>query len=170
MFDAVFLRDHGVTLILCAHATVLYERPSMRIGCLLLSALLPLALAAAQTPAQTRYPARIYAQLKSQPPPHWCQPQTGDDPAHIISNSCAAYSECLGAVGLQDDVDRPPFSGLSDTQVSWVRKCHQNLYNAARTNPQIKGSTATQEWLQHSVYPGTAARPSAVPPPPPSPR
>jgi hypothetical protein len=107
---------------------------------------------------------QIYAQIKPQPSlAHWCQPQTGDDPAHIISNSCATYSECLGALGLQDDADRPPFSGLSDVQVSWVRKCHQNLFNAARTNPQIKGSGATQDWLEHSVYPGTAVKSPPVP-------
>jgi hypothetical protein len=114
--------------------------------------------------AHPQYPRQIHAQIKPQPSPtHWCQPQTADDPAHIISNSCAMYSECLGALGLQDDVDRPPFSGLSDTQVAWVRKCHQNLYNAARSSPQIKDSSATQDWLEHSVYPATAARPAPTP-------
>jgi len=109
-------------------------------------------------------------QAKPQPSTlHWCSPQIGDDAAHIIGNSCAKYSECLGAVGLEDDVDRPPFTGLSDVQVAWVKKCHQNLYNAARANSQIKGSAATQDWLERSVYPGTAARPlpasGSLPPP-----
>jgi hypothetical protein len=114
--------------------------------------------------AHPQHPNQIYAQIKPQPsPPHWCQPQIADDPAHTTSNSCAAYSECLGAIGLHDDVDRPPFSGLSDTQVAWVRKCHQNLYNAAHSNPQITGSNATQDWLEHNVYPGTAAKPSSPP-------
>jgi hypothetical protein len=122
------------------------------------------------TSAQPQDPKQTYAQIKSQPSTiHWCVPEAGDDPAQIISDGCAVYGECLGAVGLKDDVDRPPYSGLSDVQISWIKKCHQALYNAARSNPQIKGSRATQDWLEHSVYPGTGARsfpvPSSLPPP-----
>ena len=117
--------------------------------------------------AQPQDPKQIYAQIKKQPSTiHWCLPGAGDDPSGTIGNRCELYSECLGALGLQDDVDRPPFSGLSDTQVGWVRKCHQGLYDAARSNPQIKGASATQEWLEHNAYPGTEANPSAPPPPP----
>jgi hypothetical protein len=117
--------------------------------------------------AQPQNPQQIYAQIKSQPSTiHWCLSQAGDDPAHIIGNQCELYSECLGALGLQDDVDRPPFTGLSDVQVNWVRRCHQVLDNAAHANPQIKGATATQDWLEHHVYPGTEAKPSAAPPAP----
>src|ERR1039458_6726144 len=142
--------------------------------------------------AQPQDPKQIYAQIKKQPSTiHWCLPEAGDDPSGTIGNRCELYSECLGALGLQDDVDRPPFSGLSDTQVGWVRKCHQGLYDAARSNPQIKGASATQEWLrnkgyhctqakqrpppptppnhewlEHTVYPGTEAKPSPPPPPP----
>jgi hypothetical protein len=123
------------------------------------------------SPAQRQDPKQTYEQIKSQPSTiHWCLAEAGDDPGQIISDSCAKYSECLGAVGLKDDVDRPPFSGLSDVQVSWVKRCHQVLYNAARPNPQIKGSRATQDWLEHSVYPRTEARSFPVPSSMPSPR
>ncbi|MGA1981970.1 MAG: hypothetical protein ABSG84_05825 [Acidobacteriaceae bacterium] len=116
--------------------------------------------------AQTQDPKQIYAQIKQPSTIHWCLPVAGDDPSGTIGNQCARYSECLGALGLQDDVDRPPFSGLSDTQVGWVRRCHQGLYDAAHSNPQIKGAAATQDWLLHHVYPGTEAKPTAAPPPP----
>jgi hypothetical protein len=116
--------------------------------------------------AQPQDPKQIYAQVKQPSTIHWCLPAAGDDPSGTIGNQCARYSECLGALGLQDDVDRPPFSGLSDTQVGWVRRCHQGLYDAARSNPQIKGAAATQDWLEHHVYPGTEAKPSAAPPAP----
>ena len=117
--------------------------------------------------AQPQDPKQIYAQINKQPSTiHWCLPQAGDDPAGILGSQCEVYSECLGALGLQDDVDRPPFTGLSDVQVNWVRRCHQVLDNAAHANPQIKGATATQDWLEHHVYPGTEAKPSAAPPAP----
>ena len=116
--------------------------------------------------AQPQDPKQIYAQVKQPSTIHWCLPQAGDDPSGTIGNQCARYSECLGALGLQDDVDRPPFTGLSDTQVGWVRRCHQGLFDAARANPQIKGAAATQDWLEHRVYPGTEAKPTAAPPPP----
>lgn len=110
--------------------------------------------------AQPQDPKQIYAQIKKQPSTiHWCLPEAGDDPSGVISSQCESYSECLGALGLHEDVDRPPFSGLSDVQVAWVKRCHQGLYNAARSNPQIKGASATQDWLAHSVYPGTEAKP-----------
>jgi hypothetical protein len=119
-------------------------------------------------PAQPQDPRQIYAQIKQPSPIHWCLPEAGNDPAGTIGNQCAVYSECLGALDLHDDVDRPPFTGLSDMQVNWVRRCHQVLWNVVRANPQIKGAAATQDWLEHHVYPGTEAKPSAAPGPVPS--
>lgn len=124
-----------------------------------------------ETMARPQDPKQIYAQIKKQPSTiHWCLAEAGDDPAGIIGNQCGLYSECLGAFGLQKDVDRPPFTGLSGAQVNWVRRCHEVLYNAARSNPQIKGAAATENWLEHHVYPGTEVKPTAAadasPPPP----
>jgi hypothetical protein len=121
--------------------------------------------------AQHQNKAEVYAQINKQPSAmRWCTPQAGDDPAHIMGKSCEAYSECLGAVGLDESIDRPPFSGLTDDQIKWVGRCHQTLYNAARTNSQIKGSKATQDWIEHNVYPGTEAKPFPAPNSSPSPR
>jgi hypothetical protein len=121
--------------------------------------------------AQPQAPKQTYAQIKSQPSAvHWCVAEAGDDPAHIISKSCEVYSECLGAVDLNESIDRPPFSGLPDDQIKWVRKCHQDLYNAAHSNPQVKGSRATQDWLEHGVYPGTEAKSFPIPSSLPSPK
>jgi hypothetical protein len=112
---------------------------------------------------QPQDPKQIYAQIKQPSTIHWCVRAAGDDPSGIIGNQCEVYSECLGALGLHDDVDRPPFTGLSDVQVNWVRRCHQVLDDAVRAHPQIKGAAATQDWLEHHVYPGTEAKPSAAP-------
>jgi len=92
----------------------------------------------------------------------WCLPQAGDDPAHIIGGSCKVYRDCLSGLSLDETVDRKPVP-LASEQVDSVRKCHQALFNAARANPQVKGSAATQDWLQHSVCAGTEARSFAVP-------
>ena len=121
--------------------------------------------------AQHHDNAKVYAQIKKQPSTiRWCTPEAEDDPAHIIGNSCEAYSECLGAVGLDESIDNPPFAGLTDDQIQWVGRCHQTLYNAAHSNPQIKGSRVTQDWLEHNGYPGTEAKPVPVPNSLPSPR
>ena len=93
----------------------------------------------------------------------WCLPQAGDDPAHIIGGSCKVYRDCLSGLSLDEIVDRRPMPSLASEKVDSVRKCHQALFNAARADPQVKGSAATQDWLQHSVYPGTEARSFAVP-------
>jgi hypothetical protein len=138
----------------------------MRIYCLLFFLAFSFLGLSGPKAAQPQDPKQIYAQIKQASTIHWCLPQAGDDPSGTIGNQCEVYSECLGALGLQDDVDRPPFTGLSDVQVNWVRRCHQVLHNAAHANPQIKGATATQDWLEHHVYPGTEAKPSAAPPPP----
>ena len=114
--------------------------------------------------ARTQNAKQVYAQIGQRSPIHWCLAQAGDDPAGIIGKQCAVYSECLGALNLQDDVDRPPFTGLSEVQVNWVRRCHQELDSAARANPQIKGAGATEDWLEHHVYPGTEAKAGASPP------
>ena len=116
--------------------------------------------------AQPQDPKQIYAQIKPPSTIHWCVREAGDDPSGTIGNQCELYSECLGALGLQDDVDRPPFTGLSGVQVGWVRRCHQVLDDAVHAHPQIKGATATQDWLKRHVYPGTEAKPSATPPAP----
>lgn len=93
----------------------------------------------------------------------WCLPDAGDDPAGIIAGRCRVYSECLESAGLDGTVDQQPYPSLSENQITAVKKCHQALYNAARVNPQIKGSKATQEWLVHGVHPGTEAKVLAVP-------
>jgi len=111
----------------------------------------------------TPHPARPQAQPKPPQPIHWCGPGSKDDPAHTIAESCEAYSECLGAVGLFEAIDRPPFTGLSDTQIKWVKRCHQTLHDAARANPRIDNSKETQAWLEHAVYPGTEAVSSPAP-------
>ena len=112
--------------------------------------------------ARSQDPKQIYAQIKQPSTIRWCLPQAGDDPSGTIGSQCARYNECLGAVGLQDDVDRPPFSDLSDVQVGWVRRCHEVLADAARTHPQVKGAAATLDWLEHHVYPATEAKPSTA--------
>jgi hypothetical protein len=109
--------------------------------------------------ARAQTSADVYNSIKVQPSTiHWCQPQAGDDPAHIIQGRCKVYRECLSNLSLDENIDRSPPSSITPEQVGGVRKCHQALFNAARTNPQIKGSAATQQWLQHSVYPGTEAK------------
>jgi hypothetical protein len=100
-----------------------------------------------------------YANIKGRPSTiRWCLPEAGDDPAHIISGRCKVYRECLSGAALDERVDRIPFAKLVTNEVEAVRKCHQALFNGARVNPQIKGSGATQKWLQHAVYPGTEAK------------
>jgi hypothetical protein len=103
-------------------------------------------------------------------PLHWCLPEAGDDPAHIISGRCKVYRECLSDLGLSESVDNPPFSSLIAPRIDSVRKCHQGLFNGARSNPQLKGSDATQQWLQHAVHPGTEAKSFPAPQSFPDPR
>jgi hypothetical protein len=106
----------------------------------------------------------IYNNIVARPSStHWCLPEAGDDPAHIIEGRCKVYRECLSNLKLDESVDRTPFPTLSVDQIDNVRRCHQALFNGARTNPQIKGSGATQHWLQNSVYPGTEAKSFPVP-------
>jgi hypothetical protein len=114
-------------------------------------------------PTQTG--TEVYKRINDQPSKiHWCLPQAGNDPANIISNSCEVYKKCLSDSDLDDGVvDRQPFPDLSADQIKKVKSCHQALFNAARSNLQIKGSGATQDWLQHSVSPGTEAKSFSVP-------
>jgi hypothetical protein len=94
----------------------------------------------------------------------WCLPDAGNDPAGIIGGRCEVYRECLANAELDESADRKPFPKLFAGQVEALRKCHQALYNAARVNPQIKGSEATQQWLVNLVYPGTQAKPFSTTP------
>lgn len=106
----------------------------------------------------------IYNSIRLQPSTtRWCLPQAGDDPAHIIEGRCKVYRNCLSDLNLDESIDRNVPSSLPPEQVDGVRRCHQALFNAARTNPQLKGSAATQQWLLHSVYPGTEAKSFPVP-------
>jgi hypothetical protein len=108
--------------------------------------------------------AEVCNGIKVQPSTiRWCLPQAGDDPAHIIEGRCKVYRECLSDLNLDESIDQNPARSITPEQVGGVRRCHQALFNAARTNPQIKGSAATQQWLQHSVYPGTEAKSFPVP-------
>jgi hypothetical protein len=108
--------------------------------------------------------ADIYKSIKVRPSAiRWCLPQAGDDPAHIIAGTCKVYRDCLSDLSLNESVDLNPSSSVATEKVDSVRKCHQALFNAARANPQIKGSAATQQWLQHAVYPGTEAKSFPVP-------
>jgi hypothetical protein len=93
----------------------------------------------------------------------WCLPQAVDDPAKVISTRCSVYRECLDNLGLDEKVDRRPYPSLSAPQVEGLKKCHQALYNAARSNPQIQGSKATQKWLEDHVLPGSEAKIFPVP-------
>jgi hypothetical protein len=114
--------------------------------------------------AQAQTSSDVYNDIKGQPSTiRWCLPQAGDDPAHIIGGRCKVYRDCLSNLSLDESIDRSSPSSITPEQVGDVRKCHQALFNAARTNPQIKGSAATQQWLQHSVYPGTEAKSFPVP-------
>jgi hypothetical protein len=115
-------------------------------------------------PADAQSSADVYRNIKAVPSSvRWCVPEAGDDPAGIIGSRCKVYRECLANANLDDSVDRKPFPKLSLEGVEDVRKCHQALYNAARVNPQIKGSGATQQWLECLVYPGTQAKPFSIP-------
>jgi hypothetical protein len=108
--------------------------------------------------ARAQTSADIYGSLEAHPSTiHW------DDPAHIIGGSCKVYRDCLSNLSLDEIVDRNRLPSLASEQVDSVRKCHQALFNAARANPQVKPSAATQAWLQHSIYPGTEAKSFAVP-------
>jgi hypothetical protein len=108
--------------------------------------------------------ADIYKRINAHPSAiHWCLPDAGDDPAHIIEGRCKVYRECLSNLSLDEGVDRTPFPSLTAVEIDGVQRCHQALFNGARTNPQLKGSGATQKWLQHSVYPGTEAKSFPVP-------
>jgi hypothetical protein len=114
--------------------------------------------------ARARTKADIYNNIDARPSTiRWCLPEAGDDPAHIIGGRCEVYRECLAHLSLDESVDRTPFPSLAGDQIDSVRKCHQALFNGARTNPQLKGSGATQQWLQHSVHPGTEAKSFSVP-------
>ena len=113
----------------------------------------------AQTGASDIYNA-IKARPSSTP---WCHAAAGDDPAHIISGRCKIYAECLNTADLDAKVDQIPFPELTAEKVERLRKCHQYLFNAARANPQIKGSAATQKWLLKSVSPGSEAKSFPVP-------
>jgi hypothetical protein len=109
-------------------------------------------------------PKDIYGSIHENPSKiHWCSAGAGDDPAGIIGNRCQVYSDCLETAGLTEAVDQIPFPPLSEEQRVSLRKCHQALYNAARTNPQIKGAKATQIWLERDVYPGTESKSFPVP-------
>ena len=114
--------------------------------------------------ARAQTSADAYSGIKVQPSTiRWCLPQAGDDPAHIIEGRCNVYRECLSDLSLNESIDRNPAPSITPEQRGGVRRCHQGLFNAARANPQIKGSAATQQWLQHSVYPGTEAKSFPVP-------
>jgi hypothetical protein len=121
-------------------------------------------MACSSLSARAQTSADIYNSIKVQPSTiRWCLAQAGDDPAHIIEGRCKVYRECLSNLSLDESADRNVPPSLTPEQVGGVRKCHQALFNAARTNPQVKGSAATQDWLQHSVYPGTEAKSFPVP-------
>ena len=123
----------------------------------LLTAIVIVAWCSPSARAQTS--VDIYNSIKSRPSTiRWCLPEAGDDPAHIITGRCKVYRDCLSDLSLDERVDRTPFPSLAAEQIDSVRRCHQALFNAARSNPQLKGSNATQQWLQHSVYPGTEAK------------
>jgi hypothetical protein len=109
-------------------------------------------------------PRASYSVIETEPSAiHWCLPEAGDDPSHIIEGRCKVYRECLSSLSLDERVDRLTTASMTPDQVIGVRKCHQALFNAARLNPQVKGSAATQQWLTHSVYPGTEAKSFAIP-------
>ena len=106
----------------------------------------------------------VYERIKDKPSKtHWCLPEAGNDGANIISGRCKVYAECLEDLNLTERVDQKPYPNLPESQVAQVKKCHQSLYNSARVNPQIKGSSSTQDWLEHHVYPGTEAKPFPIP-------
>ena len=111
------------------------------------------------SPARAQTRADVYNSIKARPSTiRWCLPEAGDDPAHIIGDRCKVYRDCLTDSGLDEKVDQTPFLSLAVEKIDSVRKCHQALFNAAKMNPQIKGSGATQQWLHHLVYPGTEAK------------
>ena len=108
--------------------------------------------------------ADAYTRIQDKPSKiHWCLPETGNDPANIIESRCSVYRECLDELNLDEKVDQQPYPSLTEVQVAAIKRCHQALYNAARVNPQIKGSWATQNWLEHNVYPGTEAKTFPIP-------
>jgi hypothetical protein len=108
--------------------------------------------------------ADVYSRIEEQSSKiHWCVPEAGNDPSNIIASRCKVYSACLADSGLDGKVDTPPFPDLSPAQREKVKVCHQGLYNAARMNPQIRGSGATQVWLQNGVIQGTEAKPFSIP-------
>jgi hypothetical protein len=114
--------------------------------------------------ARAQTSAGVYNGIKVQPSTiRWCLPQAGDDPAHIIGDRCKVYRECLSGLSLDESIDRNPAPSIAPEQVGGIRRCHQALFNAARTNPQVKGSAATQQWLLHAVYPGTEAKSFPIP-------
>ena len=120
---------------------------------------------------QTQTSTEIYNAIKDAPSKiRWCLPEAGDDPAHIISDRCEVYKKCLDKASMDEKVDQQLDLDLSSIQITNVKACHQTLYNAARVNPQIKGSKATQDWLEHHVHPGTAAKSFPVPQEYPRPR
>jgi len=115
-----------------------------------------LILAGFSSPPQSQSASVAYARIMDSPSKaHWCLPEAGDDPSAIISGRCKVYRECLDRAGLTEEV--------SSDALPKLKACHQSLYNAARTNPQIKGSLATQTWLTHDVQPGTEAKTFPVP-------
>ena len=122
------------------------------------------AIASCASPAKSQALGDTYAKIKEHPSTvRWCSPEAGDDPAHIIEGRCRVYRDCLVNAKLDESVDHTPFALLDADKVESVRKCHQALFNGARVNPQIKGSGATQKWLQHAVYPGTEAKSFPIP-------
>jgi len=121
-----------------------------------------IACVSTQTQAQTD--AEIYAAIKESPSSiHWCVPQAGNDPANIIRGRCEVYATCLNQARLAPKIDELPDVSLYPAEIESLRRCHQALYNAARSNPELKGSKATQDWLTQNVRAGTQAKPFAVP-------
>lgn len=108
-------------------------------------------------------PQQVYSRIADTPSKgRWCTPEAGDDPASIIATSCRSYDGCLDDLKLDRKVDSQPYPVLSPDSVEGLRRCHQALFNAARVNPQIKGSKATQDWLLHAL-PMTEAKTFPVP-------
>jgi hypothetical protein len=124
--------------------------------------------AGAQAQDTSTEAAGIYTALPVPSTQHWCTEQAGDDPAKIISGRCAIYIACLKDAGLNAIPDRSTV--IPEASIASIKKCNQGLYNAARPNPQIKGSNATQIWLTKGVPPGTEAKSFTLPDGFPSPK
>ena len=86
-----------------------------------------------------------------------------------INGSCAVHDHCYDHAKIGASSNFPSGQPMTPDQAATAQKCNQALYNGARSNPGVPGSSAIQWWLVNGdknpfgnyyiLYPGTEAKP-----------